>query len=107
MIHWESVKPLKATGGDHSDVQYTMQQVKRARTDHGSGRLNVLLSTRVEGGGKNFRDYCAKISNNLRDKEQVIEMNGVRIVIDVKSLEYSLASRRLQMGVTLHGDRIG
>ena len=82
-----------------------MQEVKRARNDCSSGRLNVVLSTREEDAGEGFRRYCQKTQNNLYEKEQTVELNGVSIRIDIKAFQYSRSSRKFQMSVSLCGDR--
>lgn len=51
-------------------------------------RPNALLRVRVVGGGCSGFQYQLALDDESRDGDQVIEKNGVRMLIDERSLPY-------------------
>ncbi len=51
-------------------------------------RPNALLRVRVVGGGCSGFQYQLALDDESRDGDQIIEKNGVRLLIDERSLPY-------------------
>ncbi|GAB4201348.1 MAG: iron-sulfur cluster assembly protein IscA [Sandaracinaceae bacterium] len=81
--------PTASPGADEPRVELTPKAVEMAKKAiERRGQATVGLRLGVRGGGCSGASYVIEFADKIRDRDKVFEYDGLKVVVDPKSLVY-------------------